>query len=101
MNQEGGDMREFNHSRRNQYEKNSKERTRKKLRMATHTKQSNFKVRQKYARLHQELSRSEATQTSKINLVKDYELVQDQIKVLYKTIREIETRVMIACAKTE
>ena len=47
MNQEGGDMREFNHSRRNQYEKNSKERTRKKLRMATHTKQSNFKVGQK------------------------------------------------------
>ena len=53
------------------------------------------KLDKKYARLHQELSRSEATQTSKINLV------QDQIKVLYKTIREIETRVMIACAKTE
>ena len=59
------------------------------------------KLDKKYAKLHQELSRSEATQTSKINLVKDYELVQDQIRVLYKTIRELETRVMIACAKTE
>ena len=59
------------------------------------------KLSKNYADLHRELSRSRATQTSKIHLVKDYELVQDQIRVLHKTIREIETRVMIACAKTE
>ena len=59
------------------------------------------KLSKNYADLHRELSRSGATQTSKINLVKDYELVQEQIRVLYKTIREIETRLMIACAKTE
>jgi|MDTC01.1.fsa_nt_gb uncharacterized protein YqiB (DUF1249 family) len=64
---------------------------------------ANLKARldKRYAKLHQKLSRSGATQTSKINLVKDYELVQTQIEVFEKTIRELETRVMIACAKTE
>ena len=59
------------------------------------------KLDKMYARLHQELSRSGATQNSKINLVKDYEHIQEQIEVLQKTVREMKTRVMIACAKTE
>ena len=55
----------------------------------------------KYAELHRELTRVRATQTSKINLVKDFEIVESQYQCLIDAIRHMEKEARIAMQRAK
>ena len=55
----------------------------------------------RYAELHRELSRVGATQTSKINLVKDFEIIESQYQCLIDAIRHMERETKIAIQRVK
>lgn len=58
-------------------------------------------ITDRYAKLHRQLARSGATQTSKLNLVKEFENVQAQIQCLSDSIRYMEKNAALALLNAE